>query len=191
PDDQPGPLPRRPPHRLAHEVHQHLLGGVEVGDDPVPQRPHGADVRRRPPEHVVGLLADRFDLSLEGVEGDDRRLVEDDAAPLGEHAGVGGAEIDREVGGKERRQIHGVARQSRNRSALFRGTPASFRSAALKRRYEIVRLSHFWAISGGLYPTWGCASSIGPAPRSAGPRYTASGTKNLAGSRHRLQGRTT
>ena len=51
-------------HRLADEVHQHLLGGVEVGDDAVRMRPHRPDVRRRPPEHLVRLDADRLDLPL-------------------------------------------------------------------------------------------------------------------------------
>ena len=42
-----------------------------------------------------------------GVEGDDRRLVEDDAAALGEDARVGRAEVDGEVGGEHAGDIHG------------------------------------------------------------------------------------
>ena len=97
---EPRPHERALAVRLAHEVHQHLLSRIEVGDDAVLHRPHRLDVRRRPPEHLVGLDADRFDLPPGDVEGDDGRFVEDDAAAASKNAGVSGSEIDRHVGGE-------------------------------------------------------------------------------------------
>ena len=79
---------------------EHLFRGVEVRDHAVAQRPHRPDVGRRPPEHLVRLRPDGLNRSLGGVEGDNRRLVEHDAPPLREDAGVGGAEVDGEVGGE-------------------------------------------------------------------------------------------
>ena len=84
--------------RLAHEMGQHLLRRFEVGDDAVLHRPDRLDVGRRAPEHLVGLGADRLDTAARRVEGDDRRLVQHDAAAAREDAGVGSAEIDGDVG---------------------------------------------------------------------------------------------
>ena len=92
--------------RLADEIHEHLLGGVEVGDHAVLHRTHRLDVRRRATEHLVGLDADRFDLPSRDVESDDGWFVEDDAAAAGEDAGVGGSEIDCHVRGKGGQQAH-------------------------------------------------------------------------------------
>ena len=49
-------------------------------------------------DHLARLGADRFDAVVLGVESDDRRLVQDDAASGDEDAGVGRAEIDGEIG---------------------------------------------------------------------------------------------
>jgi hypothetical protein len=54
----------------------------------------------------VRFGADGLHFSLGGVEGNDRRLVEDNAAPLGEDAGVGGAEVDGEVAGEHGKDAH-------------------------------------------------------------------------------------
>ena len=43
-----------------HEVTKHLLRHLEVGDHAVPQRPHGGDARRRPADHLLGLLTHRM-----------------------------------------------------------------------------------------------------------------------------------
>ena len=83
---------------LADEVGEHLLGGVEVGDDAVANRPHGPQAIRRAPEHLPGIIADGFDCPGLGVEGDERGLVDDDPSSEGEDTGVGCAEIDGEVG---------------------------------------------------------------------------------------------
>ncbi len=75
------------------------LGDVEVGDGPLAQRAHGDDVPRGPSDQLPGLVAHGQDLVGAGVEGDHRRLLEDDPLALGEHLGVGGPEVDREVPG--------------------------------------------------------------------------------------------
>ena len=75
------------------------LGDVEVGDGPLAQRAHGHDVPRGAADQLPGLVADGQHLVGAGVEGDDRRLLEDDPPALGEDLGVGGPEVDREVPG--------------------------------------------------------------------------------------------
>ena len=64
---------------LAHEVAQHLLGDVEVGDHAVAQRARGRQVRRRAPDHALGVGADGVDLSGALVDRDHRRLGQHDA----------------------------------------------------------------------------------------------------------------
>ncbi len=43
---------------LRDEVVQHLLGHVEVGDDPVLERADGDDVAGSAPEHGLGFVTD-------------------------------------------------------------------------------------------------------------------------------------
>ena len=83
--------------RLLHEVREHLLGGVEVGDHAAADRPHRADVRRRASDHVTRVQADRFDGPRRGIERHDRRLVDDDTASAREHAGIGGTEVNCQI----------------------------------------------------------------------------------------------
>jgi hypothetical protein len=87
---------------LLDEVGQHLLGDLEVGDDSVLHRLDRHDVARRAAEHVLGFLANRFHAAVHFVDRNDRRLVHDDALAAGIDAGVGRAEIDREIAGKKR-----------------------------------------------------------------------------------------
>ena len=82
---------------------QHLLGDVEVGDDAVLERAHGADGGRRAAQHALGLGADGVDLAGAMVDGDHRRLGEHDAAAAEIDEGVGGTEVDRHVAGAEAR----------------------------------------------------------------------------------------
>ena len=67
---------------LLDEVRQHLLGDVEVGDDPVLHRLDGDDVAGCAAEHLLGLAADGFDPAVDLVHRDDGGLVDDDAATL-------------------------------------------------------------------------------------------------------------
>ena len=56
------------------------------------------------PEHLLGAGADGLDAAGDLVDGDHRRLVDDDAAALRVDAGVGRAEIDGQVSGEKRKQ---------------------------------------------------------------------------------------
>ena len=90
---------------LLDEVLEHLLGDREVRDHPVLHRADGRDVARRAPEHLLGGEADRLDgLLAVGpaflADRDHGRLVEDDALAADVNEGVGGAEVDREIGGE-------------------------------------------------------------------------------------------
>ena len=80
---------------LLNEIAQHLLGDVEIGDHAVLQRTNRADVRRGSADHALGLGTDREDRAGHGVHGDDRGLVQDDAAA---------ADVDK---GVRRPQVHG------------------------------------------------------------------------------------
>ena len=96
--------------RLGHEMLDHLLGDLEVGDHPVAQRADGAEVGRRLAEHQLGIVADRADLgqAIAIFERDHRRLLDDDAAIAQVDDGVGGAEVDRQIARAEieKRKIH-------------------------------------------------------------------------------------
>ena len=87
--------------RFLNEVGEHLLGDFEVGDDAVLHGLDGHDVAGRAAEHLLGFAADGLDFSGVLVDGDDGRLVDDDALALGKDQRVGGAQIDGEVGGKQ------------------------------------------------------------------------------------------
>src|ERR1043166_6050054 len=68
--------------RFLDEILDHLLRHFEVGDDAVLHRTDGDDVARRAAEHFFRFLPDRFDVVVELVDGDDRRLAHDDAFVL-------------------------------------------------------------------------------------------------------------
>src|SRR5215217_6836365 len=86
---------------LVDEVAEHLLGGVEVGDDPVLERADGHDVAGGPADHRLGLGADGQDGVVLGVDGHDRGLVEHDPAAADVDEGVGGSEVDGHVAAEE------------------------------------------------------------------------------------------
>jgi hypothetical protein len=65
---------------LAQERVQHGRGGVQVGDDAVPQRVEHLDVLRLLVGQRVGFLAHRGDLAHRRVDGDRGRLLDHDAA---------------------------------------------------------------------------------------------------------------
>ena len=72
--------------RALDEVAQHRRGDFEVGDDAVLHGADGDDVARRPPEHLLGFLADRQDLLAAArvlLHGDHGGLVGDDALRRG------------------------------------------------------------------------------------------------------------
>ena len=95
-DEHPGPVQLGDPGPSEQQP-DHPLGDVEVGDGPLPQGSDRHDVPGRPPDHLPRLVPDGQDLVGPGVEGDHRRLVQDDAHTLGVDQGVGRPEIDRQV----------------------------------------------------------------------------------------------
>jgi hypothetical protein len=66
---------------LADEVLDHLLGHVEIGNDPVAHGADGLDRAGRPAQHQLGVLAEgqRLLQAVLDLVGDDRRLVQHDA----------------------------------------------------------------------------------------------------------------
>ena len=87
---------------LCDEVLDHLLGHVEVADDPVAQRSDGDDVGRRATDHALRLGADgQHLLRALASMATTRRLADDDAAVADVDERVGRAEIDADVAGEE------------------------------------------------------------------------------------------
>jgi hypothetical protein len=56
-------------------------------------------------DHLLGFGPDRQDAAGRLVDGDDRGLVEDDAAPAHIDEGVGRAEIDGHIAADERHRV--------------------------------------------------------------------------------------
>ena len=83
--------------RLAHEVGEHLLRRIEVGDDAASDRAHRPDVTGTPPDHVACAEANRLDGAGRGVQRHDGRFADDDASSTREDAGVCGAKVNRQV----------------------------------------------------------------------------------------------
>jgi hypothetical protein len=86
---------------LADEVMQHLLGHVEVRNDPVLERADGLDIAGGTPHHRLGLVTDGEHRMIGLMYGDDGRLVHHDSFPADIDQGIGGAQIDGEVVGEE------------------------------------------------------------------------------------------
>jgi hypothetical protein len=103
-DDDAWPDPDIPVVRLLDEVGQHLLGDLEVGDDAVLHRFDGDDVAGRPTQHLLRILADRFDAAVDLVDGDNRGLVDHDALATRVDACIGGAEINGEIAREQRQK---------------------------------------------------------------------------------------
>mgnify|MGYP003694754801 CR=1 FL=1 len=106
------------PVHLLDEIAQHALGHVEVGDDPVLERPDRHDVAGRPADHPFGFHPDRHDLAGVGVEGHHRRLVEHDPATPHVHQGVRGAQIDGHVTAQESQRVAHREREPSGRVLL-------------------------------------------------------------------------
>ena len=86
---------------LFDEVLDHLLGHVEVADDPVAQRADRDDRGRRAAHHALRLGADGEDALGLGVDRDDGRFGDDDPPVPHVHERVGCAEVDPDVAGEE------------------------------------------------------------------------------------------
>ncbi len=128
-DQHPGPVEPGDPGSLQQQP-DHPLGDVEVGDGTLAQRPHGHDVARRPADHLPRFVAHGQHVLGPGVEGDDRRLVEDDAPAARVDEGVGGAEIDGQVSSQSRLLPVSGRRSARLRRRWWPGRPGTRDRAA-------------------------------------------------------------
>jgi hypothetical protein len=77
--------------RLLNEVVQHLFGDFEIGNHAIFHRLDGDDIAGGAAKHLLGLFANRLDLAGILVDGDDRRLIDDNAFAARVHQGVRGA----------------------------------------------------------------------------------------------------
>jgi hypothetical protein len=89
---------------LLDEVLEHLLRDLEVGDDAVLHGPDRLDVPWGLAEHLLGLGPHRLDPVGDAVDGDDGGLHHGDAAASHVDQGVGGSEIDGEIGREQPEQ---------------------------------------------------------------------------------------
>ncbi len=83
--------------RLINKVAQHDFGVFPVRDDAVFERAHGDDAAGRFPNHGLGFFADSQRFAGGKVNGDDRRLAQDYAAPANVNERVGGPEINADL----------------------------------------------------------------------------------------------
>ena len=58
------------------------------------------DVARRPPDHSLSFAADGNDLIFHRIDGDDGRLIDDDALIFNEYNNVGRPQINGNITGK-------------------------------------------------------------------------------------------
>ena len=86
--------------RLLDKVIQHLFRHLKVGDDTIFQGANGNDVTGRAPQHLLGIAPHGFDIPIDLIDGDDGRLIDYNSLALGKHQGIGGAQVNGEVGGK-------------------------------------------------------------------------------------------
>jgi hypothetical protein len=75
------------------EVAQHLLGGLEVGDHAVLERPDRGDVLGGAADHLLGFVPDGDQLAGLLVDRDHARLVDQDAPAAHVDERVGGAQV--------------------------------------------------------------------------------------------------
>jgi hypothetical protein len=83
--------------RLGDEVLDHLLGGIQIRDHAVLEGTDDGQIAGGTADHRLGIMTDGNDGMVRRVDGDDGRLVEDDALAANEDERVRGAEVDGEV----------------------------------------------------------------------------------------------
>jgi hypothetical protein len=88
---------------LADEMLDHLLGDLEVGDDPGTKRADGTKIVGSLAHHQLGIVADGANLphAILDLHRHDRGLAGNDALSTDVDDRVGGAEIDCDVAGRE------------------------------------------------------------------------------------------
>ena len=85
---------------LLDEVRQHFFRDREIGNDAIFHGPDSHDIARRTTKHILGFFADSFDLVCDFVDGNDRRLVDHDAATFSIDQGVRCTEVNRQIAGE-------------------------------------------------------------------------------------------
>ena len=93
-----------------HEVREHLLGDVEVGNDAVTKRILSRDARGGATDHALRLCSNREDASAAFVDRDHRWFEHHDPSSPREHDRVCSAEIDCEIARWAPRHRHQSAR---------------------------------------------------------------------------------
>jgi hypothetical protein len=88
------------PPGLTDEMAQHVRRGLEICDHPVAQGLDGGDLFGSATEHLSGGGAHRLYTARSLAHRDDRRLVHHNTLISFEDEGVGGAEIDCQIGRK-------------------------------------------------------------------------------------------
>lgn len=97
-DDDPGLSEIGNADGLAEEILEHQLGNIEIGNEPVPDRPDGHQPVGRAAEEEARLIADGPDgAAVLAVEYDKGRLGNDDAAPPHIEADVFGSEVNADI----------------------------------------------------------------------------------------------
>jgi len=76
-----------------YEVSKHALGGVEVRDHTVLERPNSHNIAGGPTDHLLGFGTNGQNSTGRVVDGDHGRLVQDDSPPADVDQGVGRAEV--------------------------------------------------------------------------------------------------
>ncbi len=95
--DNPRPHPAHSPVCPVEKVPEHPLGGVEIGDHSIPQRPDGNDIPRRASYHFLGFVADSQDVLGFLVPGHHRWFVDHNAASPHINQCVGSSQIDADI----------------------------------------------------------------------------------------------
>ena len=99
-DDHARPRAHAAAVHFGDEMPQHRLGHFEIRDDAIFQRPHCDDVRRRAPEHALGLVAHRQHFDGAGLNRHDRGLAQHDALIFDINERVRRPEIDPDIAGE-------------------------------------------------------------------------------------------
>ena len=83
--------------RLLDEVGQHLLCNFEVGNNPVLHRFDGDNIAGCTAKHLLGLTSNGLDPSVDLVDGNDRRLVNNDPFATSVNTSVSCAKINGKI----------------------------------------------------------------------------------------------
>src|SRR6266576_2336300 len=87
-------MPPKESTATSDEITRHVHDTVEIGDDPVPQRPNRPNRRRRSADHPLRVLAHCMDAAARLVDRYDGRLKDSNTLAANEHERVRRAEVD-------------------------------------------------------------------------------------------------